>query len=278
MSLLLEALKKSEDERAQRRNESPLYAGQAGTTARSSSSNIALLAALLFGGIAAGLTAWVFLGGKAPNQAASVSAPQATSNSSPTTASTAPAPTQATVSALPQTLSLPAASSPAAPQPSVAPGRSLFADPPTQAVNPVVPEPEKQPTASNNASTTPVAKPAPPVANKTLTVKQDTPNTSTTVASVKSSKEADTSLRIDKKISTSEVVAYAELPPEIRAELPALRLSGYMNAEQSSERLIAINDKLVRVGDEVLPGLQVMSLTASVVVMSYKGYRFRIAQ
>jgi general secretion pathway protein B len=277
MSLLLEALKKSEDERAQRRNESPLYSGQAGATARSSSSNIALLAALLFGGIAAGLTAWVFLGGKAPNQAASVSAPQAASNSSPTTASTAPAPTEATASALPQTLSLPAASSPAAPQPSVAPGRSLFADPPTQTVNPVVPEPEKQPTAANNPSATPAAKPAPP-ANKAAAVKQDTPNTSTTVSIVKFAKEADTSLRIDKKISTSEVVAYAELPPEIRAELPALRLSGYMNAEQSSERLIAINDKLVRVGDEVLPGLQVMSLTASVVVMSYKGYRFRIAQ
>jgi general secretion pathway protein B len=269
MSLLLEALKKSEDERAQRRNESPLYSGQAGATARSSSSNIALLAALLFGGIAAGLTAWVFLGGKAPNQAASVSAPQAASNSSPTTASTAPAPTQAPASALPQTLSLPAASSPAAPQPSVAPGRSLFADPPAQAVNPVAPEQEKQPA--------PAPKPAPPVNNKAA-VKQDTPNMSTTVASVKSAKEADTSLRIDKKISTSEVVAYAELPPEIRAELPALRLSGYMHAEQSSERLIAINDKLVRVGDEVLPGLQVMSLTASVVVMSYKGYRFRIAQ
>jgi general secretion pathway protein B len=270
MSLLLEALKKSEDERAQRRNESPLYSGQTGTTAKSSSSNIALLAALLFGGIAAGLTAWVFLGGKAPNQAASVSAPQATINSSPTTASTAPAPTEATASALPQTLSLPAASSPAAPQPSVGPGRSLFADPPAQAVNPVAPEQEKQPA--------PAPKPTPPITNKAAAVKQDTPNTSTTVASVKSSKEADTSLRIDKKISTSEVVAYAELPPEIRAELPALRLSGYMNAEQSSERLIAINDKLVRVGDEVLPGLQVMSLTASVVVMSYKGYRFRIAQ
>jgi general secretion pathway protein B len=270
MSLLLQALKKSEDERAQRRNEAPIYAGNAAPIGASARSNLAIWAALVFGGIAAGLAAWVFFGGKAPSlaiQPAANSAPSIGAKSNMPEPSATP-PAEVAVAAQPVAAAPPE-------QPALAsPNRTLFTDPP----------PTAQSTSLEAAPATaavPAPKPIPvaKVAAPALApVKSNTPNTSPSVASVKSDKEADTTLRIDKKISSSDVVAYAELPPEIRAELPALRLSGYMHAEQSSERLIAINDKLVRVGDEVQPGLQVMSLTASVVIMSYKGYRFRVAQ
>lgn len=75
----------------------------------------------------------------------------------------------------------------------------------------------------------------------------------------------------------AQVVFLADLPPEVRKELPPLTLSGYIHADQPGDRLLAINDKLVRIGDEVVPGLQVVSLAPGYVVLAYKGWRFRVA-
>ncbi len=89
-------------------------------------------------------------------------------------------------------------------------------------------------------------------------------------------KTNDSATSIKKIVPSTDVISFNDLPPELRAELPALRPTGYMHADDANERLIAINDRLVRVGDEVAPGLRVQALTPTAVVFSYKGYRFRV--
>ena len=57
-------------------------------------------------------------------------------------------------------------------------------------------------------------------------------------------------------------------------DLPALTISGYIRDEQGAS-LAMINDKLVREGEEVAPGLRLEKITGDSSIFSYKGYRFR---
>jgi general secretion pathway protein B len=55
--------------------------------------------------------------------------------------------------------------------------------------------------------------------------------------------------------------------------LPAIRISGFIDDEQG--KLAIINDKLVREGEEVAPGLRLEEIVDDKAVFSFKGQRFR---
>ena len=55
--------------------------------------------------------------------------------------------------------------------------------------------------------------------------------------------------------------------------LPPLDIAGFMHNEQGSNMAI-INDKLMKEGDEVSPGLRVEKIKEDSVIFSYKGYVF----
>jgi general secretion pathway protein B len=292
MSLLLEALKKSEDERTNRRAGEPVYAGNA--AAGGSRSALPWLAALVFGGIAAGLAAWVFLGKQGP------SAIPATSSSTADVAVVSPKPDSITAKTEPAS----AQASPAiAAPPMIVATPPVLVDQPMQAATPSPALPDRslygaaatppKPTAkstdstADTAITTPSAKIAKPIkpaasAPPNPALKQDTTTSIKGVADKESRATASAPTSIAKPASplspTNEIIALGDLPADIRAELPALRPSGYMHADDTNDRLIAINDKLVRVGDEAAPGVRVQAISATSVVFAYKGYRFRIAQ
>ena len=52
------------------------------------------------------------------------------------------------------------------------------------------------------------------------------------------------------------------------------RPEGYQSASQPADRITMINDKLLRQGDLLAPGLRLEQITADGVILSYKGYRF----
>ena len=56
--------------------------------------------------------------------------------------------------------------------------------------------------------------------------------------------------------------------------LPKLTISGYINDEQGG-RLAIINDRLVREGEEVSPGLRLEKVIDDSAVFNYRGHRFR---
>jgi len=68
--------------------------------------------------------------------------------------------------------------------------------------------------------------------------------------------------------------ATAELPPVLQQELPSLLVAGFIRDENSSS-LVIVNDRLVREGDEVAPGVKLEKIVNDSLIFSYKGYRFK---
>jgi general secretion pathway protein B len=77
--------------------------------------------------------------------------------------------------------------------------------------------------------------------------------------------------------STSAPIAAggtAERPPVQQQEMPAVSVSGVIRGEGSSGMVI-VNDRLVREGDEVAPGVTLEQILSDSLVFNYKGYRFK---
>ena len=75
--------------------------------------------------------------------------------------------------------------------------------------------------------------------------------------------------------SSAAVTGNAELPAEqLPKDLPVLAIAGYIRDEQGAS-LAMINDKLVREGEEVAPGVRLEKILGDSSIFSYKGNRFR---
>ena len=70
-------------------------------------------------------------------------------------------------------------------------------------------------------------------------------------------------------------MAMSELPVPIQQELPSISFSVHAYAPEPKGRMIGINDRVLREGENVVPGLVLEEITPDGVIMSYKGYRFR---
>lgn len=73
------------------------------------------------------------------------------------------------------------------------------------------------------------------------------------------------------------IVSLRELPQNIQSEIPPLVFTGYIYSKNQAERSVVINDKLLREGDQVAPGLVLEKMTSEEVILSYKGYRYRLS-
>ena len=73
----------------------------------------------------------------------------------------------------------------------------------------------------------------------------------------------------------SKVLAMTELPPAIQQEIPPLAISVHAYSSNPADRIVGINNRLLREGGNVPPGLTLDEITPDGMVFSYKGYRFR---
>ncbi len=73
---------------------------------------------------------------------------------------------------------------------------------------------------------------------------------------------------------SDKIVPYAELPPQIRGELPPMRISVHAYSRTPRDRLVDVNDKLLHEGDVLGPGLVLEAITPEGMVFNYKGTRF----
>lgn len=74
--------------------------------------------------------------------------------------------------------------------------------------------------------------------------------------------------------ATPDPQANDDLPANIEKQLPALALSGFIQ-DRDQNNIVIVNDKLMREGDEVAPGLKLEKILPDGVVFNYKGYRFK---
>jgi general secretion pathway protein B len=79
----------------------------------------------------------------------------------------------------------------------------------------------------------------------------------------------------DSGTQSQSTITIAELPPAIQQELQPISISVHAYSPRAGERLVGINNKLVREGASVPPGMTLEKITPDGMVFSYKGYRFR---
>lgn len=72
-----------------------------------------------------------------------------------------------------------------------------------------------------------------------------------------------------------KLLAMAELPPAIRQEIPAMSFPIHSYSDTPQERIVGINDQLLREGEYLAPGLKLERIAPDGVVFSYKHYLFR---
>ena len=67
---------------------------------------------------------------------------------------------------------------------------------------------------------------------------------------------------------------FAELPLSIQQEIPKLSIMFHLYSGKPKDRLVGINDRMLREGDSVEPGLVLEQITPDGMILIYKGYRF----
>lgn len=67
-----------------------------------------------------------------------------------------------------------------------------------------------------------------------------------------------------------------ELPSELRRELPKLSATGYVDSAEAGGRVVSINERSLREGDELMAGMKLELITPEYVLFRFHGYRFRI--
>jgi len=72
------------------------------------------------------------------------------------------------------------------------------------------------------------------------------------------------------------VYTVAELPDDVRRELPALSISGATYSESRSNRMLIVNGQLLHEGDLVAPNLRLEQIRLKSAVLRYKSYRYSI--
>jgi general secretion pathway protein B len=71
------------------------------------------------------------------------------------------------------------------------------------------------------------------------------------------------------------VTSMAALPLAIRQEIPSMTIPLHAYSSKPRDRLVSINDRMLREGESLTPGLRLEQITPDGLIFSYKGYRFR---
>jgi general secretion pathway protein B len=69
---------------------------------------------------------------------------------------------------------------------------------------------------------------------------------------------------------------FAELPPDFRARLPQVNISGSTYSANPAQRTLIANGKMLLEGEDVAPGLRLESIGRSSAVLSFQGTRYSI--
>ena len=67
------------------------------------------------------------------------------------------------------------------------------------------------------------------------------------------------------------VISLAELPLALRQELPPMTISVHAYSGNPRDRMVGINNRMLREGDNVAPGLKLEQITPEGIILGYKG-------
>ena len=68
----------------------------------------------------------------------------------------------------------------------------------------------------------------------------------------------------------------AELPAEVRGQMPALTVGGSVYSPQAASRIVILNGQVFREGDKPIDGLTVEQIGLRSTVLAFRGTRFEL--
>jgi general secretion pathway protein B len=77
--------------------------------------------------------------------------------------------------------------------------------------------------------------------------------------------------------ASSAVPLLAELPDEMRRQIPALAISGAVYSDNPAQRLLLINGQVLAQGSAVTADVRLEEIREHHAVLNFKGTRFRVA-
>ena len=78
-------------------------------------------------------------------------------------------------------------------------------------------------------------------------------------------------------VPDQRVMTMAELPAAIQQEIPRMSISVHAYSVKPKDRMVSINNQLLREGGNLAPGLTLEQITPGGMIFTYKGYRFHRA-
>jgi general secretion pathway protein B len=63
-------------------------------------------------------------------------------------------------------------------------------------------------------------------------------------------------------------------PASVQREMPGISLSFLVYSDNAAERMVSINGKMMREGQEISPDMKLDEITPNGVILSYRGHRF----
>ena len=79
-----------------------------------------------------------------------------------------------------------------------------------------------------------------------------------------------------REIMGDRIYEIAELPEDVKRELPAISFAGHVYSSTVSQRSVMMNGKKMREGQEITKGLLLEEITLEGVVLRSHGYRFKL--
>jgi general secretion pathway protein B len=73
------------------------------------------------------------------------------------------------------------------------------------------------------------------------------------------------------------IYAHAELPEDVRRQIPAVTIGGSMYSEHAANRMLIVNGQLLHEGDKLGPELTLERIKLKSAVLRFKSYRYEIS-
>ena len=156
--------------------------------------------------------------------------------------------------------------------------------PPTPAPSAMAPQPklESKPEPKSQSVARP-AQPAPATSDIASLPKPEPsarakPETAPPRAADAAAPEGTPALPVDTATAVATdapaVIPMADLPLSVRQELPAMTISVHAYSDNPASRLVGIDSRILREGDDIVAGLKLEQITPDGMILGFKGYRF----
>jgi general secretion pathway protein B len=140
-----------------------------------------------------------------------------------------------------------------------------------------------RPLESGPHQTAPAPQPALPIMTRKPGLVQELPAPATPSKALIASPEKSQTPLPEKPAKTGlndparepRVMAMADLPLSIQQEIPNLPISLHAYSVKPKDRLVSIDNRLLREGESPAPGIRLEQITPDGMIFSYKGYLFR---